>query len=72
MRGSDLETSRRDSNAWPRRGEYYVTFHHKGVIEGRETFVGRSTRSRVIDRRHLAMLDLPRRAATIAGMCATA
>jgi glyoxylase-like metal-dependent hydrolase (beta-lactamase superfamily II) len=38
--------------------DYYVTFHHKGVIEGRETFLQMvDTFGAVIDRRHEAMLD---------------
>jgi glyoxylase-like metal-dependent hydrolase (beta-lactamase superfamily II) len=38
--------------------DFYVTFHHKGVIEGRETFVELvDTFAAVIDRRHGAMLD---------------
>ena len=38
--------------------DFYVTFHHKGVIEGRETFVELvDTFTAVIDRRHAAMLD---------------
>jgi glyoxylase-like metal-dependent hydrolase (beta-lactamase superfamily II) len=38
--------------------EWYVTFHHKGVIEGREQFVELvDAFTAVIDRRHGAMLD---------------
>src|SRR3954453_2916412 len=38
--------------------DYYVTFHHKGVIEGREAFVQMvDAFGAVIDRRHEAMLD---------------
>ena len=38
--------------------EFYVTYHHKGVIEGRETFVGMvDAFAAVIGRRHEAMLD---------------
>jgi len=38
--------------------DYYVTFHHKGVIEGREQFLGLLDGfTAVIDRRHAAMLD---------------
>jgi glyoxylase-like metal-dependent hydrolase (beta-lactamase superfamily II) len=38
--------------------DYYVTFHHKGVIEGRDTFVQMvDTFGAVIDRRHQAMLE---------------
>src|SRR3954464_7017615 len=40
------------------QADYYVTFHHKGVIEGRETFLQMvDTFGAVIDRRHQAMLD---------------
>jgi glyoxylase-like metal-dependent hydrolase (beta-lactamase superfamily II) len=38
--------------------DYYVTFHHKGVIEGREQFLGLLDGfTAVIERRHAAMLD---------------
>ena len=38
--------------------DYYVTFHHKGVIEGRERFVEMvDAFHAVIDRRHAAMLE---------------
>ena len=38
--------------------DYYVTFHHKGVIDGRETFLQMiDTFGAVIDRRHQAMLE---------------
>jgi glyoxylase-like metal-dependent hydrolase (beta-lactamase superfamily II) len=38
--------------------DFYVTFHHKGIIEGRETFVEMiDTFTAVIGRRHGAMLD---------------
>jgi glyoxylase-like metal-dependent hydrolase (beta-lactamase superfamily II) len=38
--------------------EFYVTFHHKGVIEGREAFVELiDSFTAVIGRRHEAMLD---------------
>ena len=41
--------------------DYYVTFHHKGVIEGRETFVRMVDEfTSVIGRRHDAMLDFLR------------
>lgn len=56
---SDLEdfeaslTKVRDEEA-----EFYVTFHHKGVIEGREAFVELIDRfAAVIPRRHNAMLE---------------
>ena len=38
--------------------DYYVTFHHKGIIEGRETFLTMiDSFIAVIDRRHQAMLE---------------
>ena len=38
--------------------DWYVTFHHKGIIEGRDAFVERvDAFHAVIDRRHQAMLD---------------
>lgn len=38
--------------------EFYVTFHHKGIIEGRETFVEMlDAFASVIDRRHTQMLE---------------
>jgi len=38
--------------------DWYVTFHHKGIIEGRQAFVERvDAFHAVIDRRHNAMLD---------------
>ncbi len=41
--------------------EFYVTFHHKGVIEGRDTFVEMiDAFAAVIERRHDAMLDFLR------------
>ena len=44
--------------------DFYVTFHHKGVIEGRETFVGMvDAFAAVIGRRHDGDARLPRRAA---------
>jgi hypothetical protein len=40
------------------KADFYVTFHHKGVIEGHETFVEMvDTFSSVIGRRHEAMLE---------------
>jgi glyoxylase-like metal-dependent hydrolase (beta-lactamase superfamily II) len=46
--------------------EYYVTFHHKGVIEGRETFVELvDSFAAVIVRRHDAMLEFLREPRTI-------
>ena len=38
--------------------EFYVTFHHKGIIEGRDAFIGLLDKFHsVIGRRHEAMLD---------------
>ncbi len=38
--------------------DWYVTFHHKGIIEGRQEFVERiDTFHAVIERRHQAMLE---------------
>lgn len=38
--------------------DWYITFHHKGVIEGRETFLRMVDEfTAVIDRRHQAMLE---------------
>jgi len=46
--------------------EFYVTFHHKGVIEGRETFVEMvDAFTAVIGRRHGAMLEFLREPRTI-------
>jgi len=46
--------------------EFYVTFHHKGVIEGRETFVSMiDDFTAVIQRRHDAMLEFLREPHTI-------
>ena len=40
------------------QADFYVTFHHKGIIEGRETFVEMiDAFTAVIARRHDAMLD---------------
>ncbi len=54
------------------RGEeadFYVTFHHKGVIEGRDTFVGMlDAFHAVIGRRHEAMLDFLAEPHTVADM----
>lgn len=42
----------------PEEAEHYVTFHHKGIISSRETFVEMCTAFlAVIDRRHQAMLE---------------
>jgi len=49
--------------------DYYVTFHHKGVIEGRSKFVEMiDAFTAVIDRRHDAMLDFLRRPHSIEEM----
>lgn len=49
--------------------DYYVTFHHKGVIEGRSTFVQMvDDFTAVIARRHDAMLDFLREPHSIAEM----
>jgi glyoxylase-like metal-dependent hydrolase (beta-lactamase superfamily II) len=46
--------------------DFYVTFHHKGVIEGRETFVEMvDAFTSVIGRRHDAMLEFLREPHTI-------
>ncbi len=46
--------------------EFYVTFHHKGVIEGRDTFVQMvDAFTSVIGRRHEAMLEFLREPHTI-------
>lgn len=51
--------------------DWYVTFHHKGVIEGRETFVKMvDDFAAVIDRRHDAMLDFLAEPRTIDDMVA--
>lgn len=49
--------------------DYYVTFHHKGIIEGRETFLEMlDAFGAVIPRRHQAMLDFLVEPRTIADM----
>jgi glyoxylase-like metal-dependent hydrolase (beta-lactamase superfamily II) len=51
--------------------EFYVTFHHKGVIEGREAFLGLlDAFHSVIGRRHDAMLDFLAEPHSIAEMAA--
>ncbi len=51
--------------------EFYVTFHHKGVIEGRETFVELvDSFTAVIARRHEAMLGFLAEPRTIEEMAA--
>ncbi|MGB1506474.1 MAG: MBL fold metallo-hydrolase [Acidimicrobiales bacterium] len=56
------------------RGEeadFYVTFHHKGVVEGRETFVEMLDRFKgAITRRHDAMLEFLQEPHTIDDMVA--
>ena len=53
------------------RAEYYVTFHHRGVIEGRERFLELlDTFHAVIPRRHQAMLDFLAEPHTIDDMVA--
>ncbi len=51
--------------------DYYVTFHHKGVIEGREQFLRHvDAFHAVIPRRHAAMLEFLAEPRTIADMVA--
>lgn len=51
--------------------DWYVTFHHKGVIEGRERFVEMvDAFAAVIDRRHAAMLDFLAEPRTVDDMVA--
>ena len=51
--------------------DFYVTFHHKGVIEGRDTFLEMVTKFHaVIDRRHSEMLDFLAEPRTIDDMIA--
>ncbi len=51
--------------------DWYVTFHHKGVIEGRERFVEMvDAFAAVIDRRHAAMLEFLAEPRTIDDMVA--
>ncbi len=51
--------------------DWYVTFHHKGVIEGRSTFVEMvDAFAAVIQRRHTEMLDFLSEPHTIAEMVA--
>jgi len=53
------------------RAEYYVTFHHRGVIEGRERFLELlDTFHAVIPRRHEAMLEFLAEPHTIDDMVA--
>ncbi len=65
----DFETSLQRVRA--EEADYYVTFHHKGVIEGREAFVELvDAFSAVIGRRHEAMLDFLAEPHTIEEMAA--
>jgi glyoxylase-like metal-dependent hydrolase (beta-lactamase superfamily II) len=51
--------------------DWYVTFHHKGVIEGRDTFVQMvDDFAAVIDRRHAAMLEFLAEPRTVDDMVA--
>ena len=51
--------------------DWYVTFHHKGIIEGRADFVERvDSFHAVIERRHSAMLDYLREPHTLDEMMA--
>ena len=56
---SDLEDFERSlEQVRDERADYYVTFHHRGVIEGRETFLTMiDDFTAVIGRRHAAMLE---------------
>ncbi len=52
--------------------DWYVTFHHKGIIEGREAFLELLDGFHaVIDRRHQAMLEFLSEPKTLADMVAT-
>ena len=52
--------------------DWYVTFHHKGIIEGREEFLAKVDGFHaVIDRRHNAMLDYLAEPRSVADMVAT-
>lgn len=51
--------------------DWYVTFHHKGIIEGRQAFLEKiDAFHAVIDRRHQAMLDFLQEPHTIEEMVA--
>lgn len=67
---SDLEDFERSLiQVRDEEAEYYVTFHHKGVIESRQTFVEMvDAFTAVIGRRHAAMLDFLVEPSTIAEM----
>jgi glyoxylase-like metal-dependent hydrolase (beta-lactamase superfamily II) len=56
---SDLEDFEESLNrVRDEEADWYVTFHHRGIIEGRDQFLEHLERFRsVIDRRHRAMLD---------------
>ncbi|MEM7095949.1 MAG: MBL fold metallo-hydrolase [Actinomycetota bacterium] len=52
--------------------DWYVTYHHKGIIEGREDFLAKiDAFHAVIDRRHQAMLDYLAEPRTVTEMVAT-
>ena len=52
--------------------DWYVTFHHKGIIEGREEFLAKVDGFHaVIERRHNAMLEYLAEPRTVADMVAT-
>lgn len=56
----------------PEEADHYVTFHHKGVISSRETFVEMCTNFlAVIDSRHQKMLDYLAEPRTIEEMVTT-
>ena len=59
--GDAWSTSSSSTTASPgsrSRADWYVTFHHKGIIEGRQTFLTMIDGFQaVIERRHQAMLD---------------
>jgi glyoxylase-like metal-dependent hydrolase (beta-lactamase superfamily II) len=69
---SDLEDFERSlQKVRSEEAAHYVTFHHKGVIEGREQFVRMvDAFADVIDRRHAAMLDFLAEARTVDDMVA--
>ena len=69
---SDLEDFERSLvQVREEEADYYVTFHHKGVIEGREQFLRQiDAFHAVIPRRHQAMLEFLAEPRTIADMVA--
>lgn len=53
------------------QADWYVTFHHRGIIEGRDHFLEHLDRfASVIDRRHQAMLEFLREPHTVEEMVA--